>query len=315
MPNPILPTAQDKDLEVKVFLSQSTSKLSASPLSSRFKPYPEFNHFSLLLLLSCPFHIWMFRIAQFLLLTSKRPFSTQQTFWSFKNLNLIMTSLSSASNYFPCNSSSYNGLNTSTQSVSSPAHSYHDHFLISPLYHLTTGTNTGLLSIPWPYQVWCHLTFFIVTVPSNQNSLSPDTQVAPSSLCTMPSSQWQFQFSSVAQSCPCDPMDCSMPSFPVLHQLLELAQTHVHQVSDANQPSHPLSSPSPPAFNLSQYHGLFQWVSYSHQVAKLLELQHQSFQWIFRTDFLQEAPLTILQSPHLAPPTHLSSRMSCPSPC
>ena len=152
MPNPILPTAQDKDLEVKVFLSQSTSNLSASPLSSRFKPYPEFNHFSVLLLLSCPFHIWMFKTAQFLLLTSKRPFSTQQTFWSFKNLSPIMTSLSSPSNCFPCNSekssSSYNGLNTSTQSVSLPARSHHDHFLISPLNYPTTGTNTGLLSIP-----------------------------------------------------------------------------------------------------------------------------------------------------------------------
>ena len=68
------------------------------------------------------------------------------------------------------------------------------------------------------------------------------------------------QFSSVAQSCPtlCDPMDCSMPGFPVHHQLPELNQTHVHQVSDAIQPSHPLSSPSPPDFNLSQHQGLFQ---------------------------------------------------------
>ena len=66
-------------------------------------------------------------------------------------------------------------------------------------------------------------------------------------------------------------MDCSMPGFPVHHQLPELAQTHVHQVSDAIQPSHPLSSPSPPAFNLSQDQGLFQWVSSSHQVAKLSE--------------------------------------------
>ena len=79
-----------------------------------------------------------------------------------------------------------------------------------------------------------------------------------------------------------------MPGFPVHHQLPELAQIHVHQVGDAIQPSHPLSSPSPPAFNLSQHQGLFQWVSSSHQVAKMLELQlqHQSFQWIFRVDFL-----------------------------
>ena len=98
------------------------------------------------------------------------------------------------------------------------------------------------------------------------------------------------QLSSVAQLCPtlCNPMDCSTPGFPVHHQLLELAQTHVHQVGDAIQRSHPLSSPSPPSFNLSQHQGLFQWVSSLHQVAKGLEfqLQHQPFQWIFRTDFL-----------------------------
>ena len=98
------------------------------------------------------------------------------------------------------------------------------------------------------------------------------------------------QFSSVAQSCLtlCNLMDCSTPGFPVHHQLPELAQTHVHQVSDDIQPSHPLSSSYPPAFNLSQHQGLFKWVSSSHQVAKVLEfqLQHQSFQWMFRTDFL-----------------------------
>ena len=98
------------------------------------------------------------------------------------------------------------------------------------------------------------------------------------------------QFSSIAQSCPtlCNPVDWSKPGFPVHHQLLELTQTHVYLVNDAIQPSHPLLSPSPPAFNLSQHQGLFQWVSSSHQVAKVLELQlqHQSSQWIFRTDFL-----------------------------
>ena len=80
-----------------------------------------------------------------------------------------------------------------------------------------------------------------------------------------------YQFSSVAQSCPtlCNPMDCSMPGLPVHHQLPELAQTHVHRVSDAIQPSYPLSSPSPPAFNLFQHQGLFKWVSSSHQVAKV----------------------------------------------
>ena len=97
------------------------------------------------------------------------------------------------------------------------------------------------------------------------------------------------QLSPVAQSCPtlCNPMDCSMTGFPGHHQLPELAQTHVCQVGDAIQPSHPLSSPSPPALNLSQHQGLFQWISSSIQVAKVLELQlqHQSFQWVFMTDF------------------------------
>ena len=101
-----------------------------------------------------------------------------------------------------------------------------------------------------------------------------------------------IQFSSVVQSCPtlCNPMNCSTLGFPVHHQLPELTQTHVNRDGDATQPSHPLSSPSPPAFNLSQHQGLFQWVSSLHQVAKVLEfqLQHQSFQWIFRTDFLED---------------------------
>ena len=97
-------------------------------------------------------------------------------------------------------------------------------------------------------------------------------------------------FSSVAQSCPtlCDPMNHSTAGLPVHHQLPESTETHVHRVSDAIQPSHPLSSPSPPALGLSQHQGLFQWVSPSHQVAKVLEfqLQHQSFQWTPRTDLL-----------------------------
>ena len=98
--------------------------------------------------------------------------------------------------------------------------------------------------------------------------------------------------SSVSQSCPsvCDLMNCSMPGLPVHHQLLEFTQTRVHWVSDPIQPSHSLVSPFPPALNLSQHQGLFQWVSSSHQVAKVLEfqLQHQSFQWIFRTDLLKD---------------------------
>ena len=82
---------------------------------------------------------------------------------------------------------------------------------------------------------------------------------------------------SVTQSCPtlCDPMNRSTPGLPVHHQLLESTQTHVHWVGDAIQPSHPLSSPSPPALNLSQHQDLFKWVSSLHQVAKVLELQLQ----------------------------------------
>ena len=92
-------------------------------------------------------------------------------------------------------------------------------------------------------------------------------------------------------------MDCSTPGFPVLHHLPEFELTHVHWVGDVIQPFHRLLSPSPPAFNLSQHEGVFvclfvfpQWVASSHQAAKVLELQlqHQSFQWIFRSDFLSD---------------------------
>ena len=91
---------------------------------------------------------------------------------------------------------------------------------------------------------------------------------------------------SVAQLCPtlCNPMDCSTPGFPVLHYFLESAQTHLYRVSDAIQPSHPQSLPSPPALNPSQHHGLFHQVGSLHQVANVLglQLQHRCSQWIFR---------------------------------
>ena len=91
-----------------------------------------------------------------------------------------------------------------------------------------------------------------------------------------------YQFSPVTQSLQtlCNPIDCSMPGFPVYHHLREHSQTHVRRVSDVIQPIHLLLSPSPPAFNLSQHQGLFQGVSSSHQVDNVLEfqLQHQSFQ-------------------------------------
>ena len=93
----------------------------------------------------------------------------------------------------------------------------------------------------------------------------------------------------------CNPMDCSMPGLPVHHQLPELAQTYVHRISDAIQPSHPLQ---PLSSGLQSFpaQGLFQWVSSLYQVAKVLEfqLQHQPFQWIFRTDFLKDG---LVESP------------------
>ena len=99
------------------------------------------------------------------------------------------------------------------------------------------------------------------------------------------------QIRSVAQSCPTlrDPMNRHMPGLPVRHQLPEFTETHVHRGSDAIQPSHPLSSPSPLAPNPSQHQSLFQWVNSSHEVAKVLELQlqHHSFQRNPRADLLQ----------------------------
>jgi len=123
-------------------------------------------------------------------------------------------------------------------------------------------------------------TFTFIKRLFNYSSLSAIRQKPP----------W-VQFSSVTQSCPTLwPHGLQHPGFPVHHQLPEHTQTHVNQVHDAIQRSPPLSSPSPPTFSLSQHQGLFQWVSSLHQVAKVvgLQLQHQSFQWIFRTDFLQD---------------------------
>ena len=102
--------------------------------------------------------------------------------------------------------------------------------------------------------------------------------------------QIKILFLLLSQVCPSlsDSMDWSMPGFPVLHYLLEFAQTHVYSVGDAIQPSQPLSPAYPPALNLSQHQGLSQWIDSLYQVTKVLELQlqHQSFQWLFRFDFL-----------------------------
>ena len=124
-------------------------------------------------------------------------------------------------------------------------------------------------------------------------------------------SWYSHVISSVTQSCPTlfNPMDCSTPGFPVHHQLLELAQTHVHQVDDAIQPSHLLASPSPPAFNLSQHQDRFQWIGSSHEVAKVLEfqLQHHSFQRNPRANLLQNGLAGSLCSPR-------DSQESSPTP-
>ena len=100
-----------------------------------------------------------------------------------------------------------------------------------------------------------------------------------------PISSVQFSCSVISD---CHPMDCIMPGFPVHHQLLELVQTPFHQVCDAIQQSHPLSSPSPPAFNLSQHQGLFQWVSSSHQVATEPYTHCQIHEQNIEINFLQQ---------------------------
>ena len=115
--------------------------------------------------------------------------------------------------------------------------------------------------------------WYRLNVCSKTHVLKPNPQCHVIWRCSLWDTLRSLQFGSIAQSCLtlCNPMDCSTPGFPVHQQLPEPTQTHVHCVSDAIQPSHPLSFPSPPAFSLSQYQGLFQWVGSSHQVAKVLE--------------------------------------------
>ena len=157
-------------------------------------------------------------------------------------------------------------------------------------FHVPPCTSRSFLKLEWPRSLrWLRVSSRFISpwfraCYNNRNCLWNSKIPSFSHFRVGP------QFSSVAQSSPtlCNPMDCSTPGLPVHHQLPGLTQTHVHRIGDAIQPSHPLSFPSPPAFNLSQHQGLFQWVSSSHQMAKVLEfqLQHQSFQWIFRADFL-----------------------------
>ena len=131
--------------------------------------------------------------------------------------------------------------------------------------------------LPWPTAIIC---FYIFPFPKNEFLSHPfETQGRPGRLSSVH-----------PQLCLTlgNPMSHSTPGLPVYHQLLESIQTHVHWVGDAIQWSHLLSSTSPPALNLSQHQGLFKWVSSLHEVAKVLEFQfqHQSFQWIPRTDLL-----------------------------
>ena len=112
----------------------------------------------------------------------------------------------------------------------------------------------------------------------------------------------------------CNRMDCSMPGFPVHHEHPELAQIHVHWVGDAIQPSHPLSSPSPLSFNLSHHHGLFQWVSSSHEMAIVLELQLQpspSSEYSGLISFrIDRFDLPVVQGTLKSLPQHYSSKAS-----
>ena len=140
------------------------------------------------------------------------------------------------------------------------------------------GKNTGM---------GCHalLQGIFQTQESNRGLLHCRQILYQMSYQGSPPNRGSVQFSHVRLF---DPMNCSMPGLPVHHQLLELTQIHVYRIDDAIQPSHPLSSPSPPTLYLSQHQGLFKWVSSSHQGANVLEfqLQRQSFQWTFRTDLL-----------------------------
>ena len=142
---------------------------------------------------------------------------------------------------------------------------------------LLKGRSTGLFCFFFLSRAWQSIVDSVTKSQAQLKWLSTQTYTFISCCCSVTQSRptvWDLTY-------------WSTPGSSVLHYLPEFAQTHVHWVSDAIQPIHPLSSPSS-AFNLSQHQGLFQWVISSHQLAKVLELQlqHQSFQWIFRTDFL-----------------------------
>ena len=144
------------------------------------------------------------------------------------------------------------------------------------------GNCTGL-AISWGIALPVLLQSYIKLRPGGFNDSCPflnvtqaphTNSVTQNSLRVLIHFLWFFCCCSVAQLflTLCNPIDCCTPGFPVLHHLPELAQTHVHWVGDAIQPPHPVSSPSPPAFYISQHQGLFQWVGSLHQVAKVFEL-------------------------------------------
>ena len=146
---------------------------------------------------------------------------------------------------------------------------------IAPARHLIYGDQCSSIPI-------CSGLFDLKHQKSNPNSGCKESR----SLNSLSFSSVQFSRSVLSNSLWPHGLQYARPPCP--YQLLQFTQTHVHLVGDAIQPSHPLSSPSPPALNLSQHQGLFKWVDSSHQVAKVLEfqLQHQSFQWTPRTDLL-----------------------------
>ena len=154
--------------------------------------------------------------------------------------------------------------------------------MIVVIYHLKQVISTSILL--FIIMKTLHIHFMNVTLKfvMNQNKLRKHFNY-----CYCKSHRHQFSsVQSLSRPTLCDPMNRSMPGLPVYHQLPEFIQTHINRVNDAIQPSHPLSSPSPPAPNPSQHQSLFQWVNFSHEVAKILEfqLQHQSFQWTPRTN-------------------------------
>ena len=161
---------------------------------------------------------------------------------------------------------------------------------ISKLSLLWTRIQLSLISLGGDHQVICFMVSKMLILRSLRFTFFLWVLFPFSNFCVVSEIKEVDVFSSVTQSCLTlwDPINCSTPGLPVHHQLPEFTQTHVHRVGDAIQPSHPLSTPSPPAHNPSQHQGLFQWVNSSHEVAEVLEFQllYQSFQRTPRTDLL-----------------------------